>query len=226
LSANIAESQVTSLASDLAGKAASTHTHAESDVTGLVADLAGKQPTSSNLTGYAAIPTNSFALVSQLQSTNTLAANGNLVTVSNTAFAAMPTNGGTFNGNVSNVFDISARHFASGGGSPTIATNIGIGTNCTISLTGKDTAGYITATVVGATTVNASIFTVTFASVFSNAPIVFFVGSESNSVGLATGTQPFVRQGDTTTSNFIAKSGTTAITAGKQYIWKYWTIQQ
>jgi hypothetical protein len=39
-SASIAESDVTSLVSDLAGKAASSHTHAESDVTGLVADLA------------------------------------------------------------------------------------------------------------------------------------------------------------------------------------------
>lgn len=37
-----AESDVTSLVSDLAGKAATSHTHAEADVTGLVADLAAK----------------------------------------------------------------------------------------------------------------------------------------------------------------------------------------
>jgi hypothetical protein len=37
-----AESDVASLVTDLAGKAASVHTHAESDVTGLVTDLAGK----------------------------------------------------------------------------------------------------------------------------------------------------------------------------------------
>lgn len=40
-----AESDVTSLVSDLAGKAPATHTHAESDVTSLTADLAGKVPT-------------------------------------------------------------------------------------------------------------------------------------------------------------------------------------
>lgn len=40
-----AESDVTGLVSDLAGKAPVVHTHAESDVTGLVADLAGKAPT-------------------------------------------------------------------------------------------------------------------------------------------------------------------------------------
>jgi hypothetical protein len=38
----ITEADVTSLVSDLAGKAATAHTHAESDVTSLVSDLAGK----------------------------------------------------------------------------------------------------------------------------------------------------------------------------------------
>lgn len=38
------------LSSGLAGKAASTHTHAESDVTGLTTDLAAKAPTSRTLT--------------------------------------------------------------------------------------------------------------------------------------------------------------------------------
>jgi len=42
----IAESDVTGLTADLAGKAAASHTHAESDITGLVADLAGKAATS------------------------------------------------------------------------------------------------------------------------------------------------------------------------------------
>lgn len=51
----IAESQVTNLVSDLAGKAASSHTHAESDVTSLVSDLAGKQPLDSDLTTIAGL---------------------------------------------------------------------------------------------------------------------------------------------------------------------------
>jgi hypothetical protein len=38
------EADVTNLASDLAGKAAASHTHAEADVTSLVADLALKEP--------------------------------------------------------------------------------------------------------------------------------------------------------------------------------------
>jgi hypothetical protein len=38
----LAQSQVTNLVSDLAGKAATSHTHAQADVTGLVSDLAGK----------------------------------------------------------------------------------------------------------------------------------------------------------------------------------------
>jgi hypothetical protein len=39
------ESDVTNLATDLAGKAATVHTHAQADVTGLVTALAGKAPT-------------------------------------------------------------------------------------------------------------------------------------------------------------------------------------
>lgn len=38
----LAQSQITNLTTDLAGKAASVHSHSESDVTGLVSDLAGK----------------------------------------------------------------------------------------------------------------------------------------------------------------------------------------
>lgn len=40
-----AESDITGLVSSLAGKAASTHSHTESDITGLTSDLAGKEPT-------------------------------------------------------------------------------------------------------------------------------------------------------------------------------------
>jgi hypothetical protein len=45
----IAESQVTNLVSDLAGKAAASHTHAQSDITNLATDLAAK----ANLSGAA-----------------------------------------------------------------------------------------------------------------------------------------------------------------------------
>ena len=43
LSHSHAESEITNLVTDLAGKASSTHTHAEADITNLVTDLAGKQ---------------------------------------------------------------------------------------------------------------------------------------------------------------------------------------
>lgn len=48
-----AEADVTSLTTDLAGKAASSHSHAESDVTSLTADLAGKLVKASNLSDVA-----------------------------------------------------------------------------------------------------------------------------------------------------------------------------
>ena len=48
LSHSHAESEVTNLVTDLAGKAAASHSHPESEVTNLVTDLAGKSPTSHN----------------------------------------------------------------------------------------------------------------------------------------------------------------------------------
>lgn len=51
----LSESQVNNLVTDLAGKAASSHTHAESDVTGLVTDLSGKQPLDGELTALAGL---------------------------------------------------------------------------------------------------------------------------------------------------------------------------
>jgi hypothetical protein len=54
-SAAFPEAAVSGLVADLAGKAASTHTHAESDVTSLVSDLAAKQPLDSDLTTIAGL---------------------------------------------------------------------------------------------------------------------------------------------------------------------------
>lgn len=52
------ESRITNLTTDLAGKAATTHTHIESDVTSLVSDLALKAPLASpTFTGTPAAPT-------------------------------------------------------------------------------------------------------------------------------------------------------------------------
>lgn len=54
----LSQSQVTNLVTDLAGKAATSHTHAESDVTNLVTDLAAKAPLASPaLTGTPTAPT-------------------------------------------------------------------------------------------------------------------------------------------------------------------------
>ena len=46
----ITQSQVTDLVTDLAGKAASVHTHAQADVTNLTTDLSNKQPLDAQLT--------------------------------------------------------------------------------------------------------------------------------------------------------------------------------
>ena len=53
----LAQSQVTNLTTDLAGKAASSHTHAQSDVTNLTTDLAAKAAKSANLSDLASAST-------------------------------------------------------------------------------------------------------------------------------------------------------------------------
>lgn len=58
-----AESDVTNLVSDLAGKAAASHTHAQSDVTSLVSDLAAKAPLSGTLAQFAATTSAQLASV-------------------------------------------------------------------------------------------------------------------------------------------------------------------
>jgi hypothetical protein len=58
----IAESDVTNLVTDLAGKAATVHTHAQVDVTNLTTDLAGKvSDTGDTMTGPLVLPTGTAA---------------------------------------------------------------------------------------------------------------------------------------------------------------------
>lgn len=67
-SKTFAESQITGLVADLAGKAASSHAHAESDITGLVADLAAKEAAANKgaVNGYAPLDTSAKVPVSNL----------------------------------------------------------------------------------------------------------------------------------------------------------------
>ena len=131
---------------------------------------------------------------------------------------ALPTSGGTVTGAVTNQ-DIVLRHLT-GSGALTIATNGGIGTNATVSITGNELGFYITAVVGTATIANSNLFTVTFPTVYSNAPIVFLEPAESNAVSLAVATQIMVRSNETSISNFSAKANTTALTVSKTYVWK------
>lgn len=72
----IAESDVTGLVADLAGKAAASHTHAESDITNLTTDLAAKVPTTRTisttapLTGGGDLSANRTLAVSTFGSAN------------------------------------------------------------------------------------------------------------------------------------------------------------
>lgn len=81
----LAQSQVTNLTADLAGKAASSHTHVESDVTGLVSDLAAKQAADSDLDAVAGL--SSTGLVARTATgaaaARTIGAGSSKVTVTN-----------------------------------------------------------------------------------------------------------------------------------------------
>lgn len=71
--AAIAQSKVANLTTDLAGKAASVHTHAQADVTNLTTDLAAKAPLASpTFTGTPTLPTGTIA-TTQTQGNNSTA---------------------------------------------------------------------------------------------------------------------------------------------------------
>lgn len=168
-----AQSDITNLVSDLAGKASSSHTHAQSDITNLTTDLAGKQPLDADLTAIAA-----------LSGTNTIyyrsaADTWTAVTVgSNLSFT-----GGTLNlaGSIAvtglRIFDTGGDHFfqIQSGENLSASRNLTVILNNaarTLTIAGDATisgtnTGDQTLTSLGGTTVGQNVFTLTNPSAIS-----------------------------------------------------------
>ena len=85
-----AESEITNLVTDLAGKASATHTHAQSDVTGLVTALAAKEATANKgvANGYAGLDAGTKVPTAQIPDLSaTYAAVGSSTFIGTTAHA-------------------------------------------------------------------------------------------------------------------------------------------
>lgn len=125
-------------------------------------------------------------------------------------------------GNVSTQKLTVGTHVIGSGGTPTTAAGTGAGTSPTISILGTDIAGEISVTTGTLPTgTNATIVTVTFSSVFAAAPYMVLYPANAVTATLSGVSMVFVTG---TTTTFLIKSGTTALTAATAYKWNYHTI--
>lgn len=112
-----------------------------------------------------------------------------------------------------------------GVGTPTIAAGTGAGTSPTVSVTGNDRGGQISVTAGTTPTASATVATVTFGQAFSAAPrAVILTPAGANSAPLSGNAQVYVDSALTTTTAFVLKVGSTALTAATAYKWHYAVI--
>lgn len=118
--------------------------------------------------------------------------------------------------------NLSIPHLLGKTSAPSIAAGAGAGTSPTVSVTGSDLAGEITVTTGTLPTgTNATIVTLTFTAAYGTAPSVVLTPSNAITAVLSGVTQTFV---NSTTTTFLLKSGTTALTASTTYKWMYHVI--
>lgn len=127
------------------------------------------------------------------------------------------------------VFSVeSTGHLASGGSAPSIANGTVVGTSPgTPTVTGNDTAGYITV-ITGtspATTADGTVVTVTFSSAYKSAPRVILTPANSAAAAITT-QRPYVARADVSTTQFVLrKPSATALGASTTYEFFYQVIQ-
>lgn len=103
---------------------------------------------------------------------------------------------------------------------PTAGTGAGTAPGTPI-ITGSDMAGTIAITTGGACPGAATVVTVNFGTSFPNAPYITLTPANSAAAAATGAGAPFVDSSATTTSSFIVKAGTTALTNSTAYVWYY-----
>jgi hypothetical protein len=116
-------------------------------------------------------------------------------------------------------------HVHWGVGTPTIAAGTGAGTTPTVTVAGSDQGGLITVTAGTTPAASATVATVTFGQAFSAVPrAVILTPAGANSAPLSGNAQVYIDSALTTTTAFVLKVGSTALTAATAYKWHYAVI--
>lgn len=104
--------------------------------------------------------------------------------------------------------------------SPTAGAGAGTSPGTPI-ITGSDMAGTIAITTGTACPGNSTVVTINFGTSFPNAPYISLTPANSAAASASGAGAPFVDSSATTTSSFIVKSGSTALTNSTAYVWYY-----
>lgn len=132
---------------------------------------------------------------------------------------------GTFQmGGVAHVtqnLDTTIRHIISTGTAPTIVAGVGAGTSPTISITGTDTAFYVSLTT-GTTPSTGQIFRVTFGTAFGASPVPISDAGNATTQALSGTSRPYVTVNSTILD--LNTSGV-ALAASTAYVWRFHVIQ-
>jgi hypothetical protein len=117
-------------------------------------------------------------------------------------------------------------HIIGNSSAPTIAAGTGAGTSPTISISGTDAGGFISLTTGTSPSASATVFTVTFNVAYGAAPkSVVLTPGGPNTATLSGNAAVYADEASTSTTQFIAKVGSTNLTAATTYIWYYHVIQ-
>lgn len=112
------------------------------------------------------------------------------------------------------------RHVVTGGGTPSVTPGIGAGSGASAFVTGNDICGLIQLTCGPSPAINSTLLTVTFAVPYSSTPKCVTVTAANANAGNHAG-RWFTNAGNTTTTQFALRSGTTALASAGIYQFYY-----
>jgi hypothetical protein len=108
-------------------------------------------------------------------------------------------------------------------GTPTHTADAGAGSGPTVSFSSGATDGRGWVTLVEGTspTTSAGIITIDFGGTYGTTPLCAIEPANASASALASTAQPFVNSASSTSSLFVITGGSTALTAGTTYIWRW-----
>ncbi len=112
----------------------------------------------------------------------------------------------------------------SAGSVPTVAAGLGAGSSPTISCSGNGVQGYVTLTTGSAPSASATVFTLTFPTVYGAAPNVFLLPANPAADAISGNGLVAADRSNITASSFAATVGSTALAASTQYQWRYLVV--